>query len=209
MFFAMYVLAWWYSYPLMKVLRTSGALVEPLARSCILPAVCFLALVFCIGHLDEQGMIPWARKVRTGAVFFVIDAVLVSLLVILLKNAVDMQWSVASRLAWLGKFSLGAYILHPFLTGFLQTSAEGGSWGVYFFSVNNHVLVPGLFEVAKSVGDRGYGTLQLLAMLLYALVFMATLAPLFQHFCIAVFTCIVTGLTRTAFPAIVGRFVKR
>jgi len=89
-----------------------------------------------------------------------------------------------SMLPYIGRFSLGAYLLHCWMTGY-----QGhGHWGQSGFSILGQQLVPDMKVVWGWLVEHNSPTLCLLAvLLLFPLPFLLTLAPLFQHFLVQSF----------------------
>eukprot|EP00747_Dinoflagellata_sp_TGD_P110429 gnl/TRDRNA2_/TRDRNA2_170952_c1_seq1.p2 gnl/TRDRNA2_/TRDRNA2_170952_c1~~gnl/TRDRNA2_/TRDRNA2_170952_c1_seq1.p2 ORF type:complete len:131 (+),score=19.23 gnl/TRDRNA2_/TRDRNA2_170952_c1_seq1:3-395(+) len=121
------------------------------------------------------------------------DVLMSCILILALANAVDAHWFKSTRLVWMGKFSLGAYILHPFLSVYPLDKYD--AQGLYFFSVDNNVIIPSLVDSAKALGNWGYCIPLALLIVAYSVVFMMTLAPLFQYLCVGTFAVCTKPIT--------------
>lgn len=180
-YLAVYATGWWYGRSIMRWFKKHSPAVNP-----IFAVLGFLFVVYAFYYLEQYQVLTteWREPdAATWCVSYLVDLCIAASLIFMLSCAVSGRWLHRLGLVYMGRYSLGTYILHVYMFG-----AAG-----FLSAANPHALIrmPEIVDGIKAVeGMPGahYSIPQLLMLLAYPILFMLTLGPLFQMACVAAFS---------------------
>lgn len=159
-----YAAAWWFVKPLVGYFRRWS---WPRSTGAFFVLLAFLSALAVAGILDEQNL----RPPRHGRILFDISlAIMVMLFISMLRGPHILE---ASQLVLMGRYYLGAFLLSCWV---MSSSGSVDSSTVVTWRINGREVIPDVFTSFSYVHAlSGFGILELVVLIVYAVVF--TLVP--------------------------------
>jgi len=179
-YLAIYAAGWWYSASIVKWFKAHTPNVFP-----AFAVVGFLLVLYFFYYLEQYQALTtaWSEPdASTWCLIYLVDLCIASSLIFTLSFAIRGRWLHNTGLVFMGRYSLGTYILHVYMFGALGFLSAANDSAV----IKIPEMVDGIHFVESWPG-ASYGLPQLLVLLAYPVLFMLTLGPLFQIGCVSAY----------------------
>lgn len=175
-YLAIYVTVWWCGKPVVRWFKMHTPTI-----AVGFPSIAFLAffLVACAFYYLEQYQVQTTTWVEpdaaTWCMVYLVDLCIACVLIFTLSLAVRWKYLHYSGLVFMGQYSLGSYIMHIYMWGEFGILDKENSKGL----IGVPAVVEGVNAVESWPGSS-YGLPQLAMLMVYPIIFMLTIGPLFQ-----------------------------
>jgi hypothetical protein len=182
-YFAIYTVGWWYGKGIVRWLKTN---MPSLDRNLdpLLALGAFICGVVFIYYLEQyEWMIAPPEPPRSWLMLYLFDMFIASALILTLALAINTRLLHYSGIVFMGRYSLGSYVVH-----------------CYMFGKSGILTLFGVPEVVTSVEhSRNFpgaslGLGQITVMLAYSILLMLTFGPVFQMGCLALYNGLLQGV---------------
>jgi len=179
-YLAIYTAGWWYGKGIIRWFKMNSPAVHPLIA---LP--CGLLVMICFYYLEQYQVwtMEWKEPdAATWCLSYLVDLCMACSIFYALALMVRTRALHYLGLVFMGRYSLGSYIMHIYIFGALGMMSTSNPKALF------HIpdVVDGIRAVEGYPGAR-YGAPQLVVLLAYPVLFMLTIGPLFQIGCVAAF----------------------